>query len=951
MSKNKDLVSVIEGMLNETLTEHEHNAHNKVAHDVITSKPKPHEDSPDAQGVVGGKDGGLSQEFKVDQRPKGQHASDAGDNSKEIGIGAADGRTLDAGGDKDVGKQRDGKTAMPSGASPKAEADYEGKAKPVSFREDEEMEESQDLENDKDADGVDDTYKGKNADEVEEAKYEKLKLEKDCDEDDVDEACGSMKEKLYGDQHKLDHDKDGDIDAGDMEKVRRHGAVKEAEGEELKKVSGEANREQRPDAEKGDNAPKTEKETFGSEHKPHDQGSDPVSTSQKVHKCCSEMSFDEKLEAMSEGDEDLVLAAFDSLTEEEFDLFDSLTEEGIDEATAGYANYTPRAKKSSITNKIEKDRTHDTHTRVPQGNGNRLVPKDTNKSVDKKSEIMTQNGGKPVFKDTTASKVPKVNPHIKDQLAKRKEIEAGGGKRKTTDGHDIDAGKKKTNAAHADMVGNAGKQKFDKASRLDKIKNAVKKVAKEDFEHVVEEEAEIINFISEEDFGLLECIAYDTLSEDDADDKIAKMLSKYDSRKKQSKADRLQQQAKQAASLKKNTGKDVTKLKAGQRSSGFNTLDDKRRFGVTAKEEALPEGYMEVNFDLSEDGNDKGSIHVIGRKKKNFHGQKINKPEHSGTIMPNVRHDHIKYSGDHTTSKKHGDPASHHGMTLHIHDGKDDKSWYSGKIVGHKMMTNRKVKYTIDTSGGHKPSHWKGSDTHPRAHYSMHKPEAQKESYDGLEENFKEKAAIIFETTVNEKVMSIQEQMEQDFERQLQEEKEALNARVEELVAEATQEWIAENQLEIKYSLRTEISENFIRGLKGLFAENYIEIPDEEVSVVDELTETVESYKEQLEEQQAKLDEANAIILENTKQGAFEEIAEGLTETQKIKLEKLSEAVVAEDIEEFEYKLTQLKDSYFTGLAEQIVPMADEIIEEQVMQIDESSPVSHYASFLSKTIR
>ena len=223
---------------------------------------------------------------------------------------------------------------------------------------------------------------------------------------------------------------------------------------------------------------------------------------------------------------------------------------------------------------------------------------------------------------------------------------------------------------------------------------------------------------------------------------------------------------------------------------------------------------------------------------------------------------------------------------------------------------------------------------------------------DGLEEDFKQKATIIFETAVNQKVSTIKEDLEKQYDKKFQKEMSAANEKINEYVDYAVKEWLKENQLEIKYSLRTEIAENFIRGLKGLFEENYIEIPDDDVSVVDELTEAVESYKEQLEEQATALEEAKAELLAIKRNEVFEEVAEGMTETQKIRLEKLSESVEAADIDEFRFKVEQLKESFFDGTSESplLGSLSEEVFGTPRQQVDTDSVVSQYASFLSRTV-
>lgn len=227
---------------------------------------------------------------------------------------------------------------------------------------------------------------------------------------------------------------------------------------------------------------------------------------------------------------------------------------------------------------------------------------------------------------------------------------------------------------------------------------------------------------------------------------------------------------------------------------------------------------------------------------------------------------------------------------------------------------------------------------------------------DNLDEDFKKKAAIVFETAVNEKVLSIREEIQKEFDDKLIEEKESLEEKFSEYVDYATQEWLKENSLEIKYSLRTEIAENFIRGLKGLFEENYIEIPDDEVSVVDELTEAVEGYKDRLGEQEEMLENLQKEVLSFKKSSIVDSISEGLTETQKIRLEKLSESVEADDVGEFQEKLEALKEAHFESpesAAKVLSSYGDEVYsmnENAEMHSQDHGPVSQYAKYLSKTV-
>ena len=232
--------------------------------------------------------------------------------------------------------------------------------------------------------------------------------------------------------------------------------------------------------------------------------------------------------------------------------------------------------------------------------------------------------------------------------------------------------------------------------------------------------------------------------------------------------------------------------------------------------------------------------------------------------------------------------------------------------------------------------------------------EETEEDENALEEEFKSKAQVIFETAVNEKVSNIREELEEDYKALLDESLQTVNERVEEYLDYAVQTWIAENSLEIKYSLRTEIAENFIRGLRGLFEESYIDIPEEQIDVVDELTEVSESYKDQIAELTDALAEANSTVLNLTKTAVINEMAEDLTQTQAIKLHSLAEHVEADSVEEFEHKLAQLKEANFidvqsnsyTSLTEEVIYDDGSVVEE-----DGNSAMSMYTNFLGKTVR
>jgi len=185
-----------------------------------------------------------------------------------------------------------------------------------------------------------------------------------------------------------------------------------------------------------------------------------------------------------------------------------------------------------------------------------------------------------------------------------------------------------------------------------------------------------------------------------------------------------------------------------------------------------------------------------------------------------------------------------------------------------------------------------------------------------LSEEFKQKAETIFEAAIKHKLAEEIDRLEARYEEELAEEvtstKEDLVEKVDSYLNYVVEQWMADNQVAIQAGLRAEIAENFMTGLKGLFEENYIEVPESKVDLVDDLADTVEELEESLNETTAKAI-AMAEELEDYKRDAIiRESARGLAETQVEKLKSLVEDVEFEDEETFAQKVETVKESYFT---------------------------------------
>ena len=188
-----------------------------------------------------------------------------------------------------------------------------------------------------------------------------------------------------------------------------------------------------------------------------------------------------------------------------------------------------------------------------------------------------------------------------------------------------------------------------------------------------------------------------------------------------------------------------------------------------------------------------------------------------------------------------------------------------------------------------------------------------------LSEEFKEKAKVIFEAALNSKVKEIQEALESQYAAKLEEEKEGLKdqltERVDSYLEYVCQEWMTENELAVEQGLKTEMTESFLAGMKGLFEEHYVTIPEEKYDVLESMVEKLDDMETKLNEQIEKNIALNGRLSESVADGILDEVSEGLASTQKEKLASLAESVEFESEEEYREKLETLKESYFSRTA------------------------------------
>ena len=200
-----------------------------------------------------------------------------------------------------------------------------------------------------------------------------------------------------------------------------------------------------------------------------------------------------------------------------------------------------------------------------------------------------------------------------------------------------------------------------------------------------------------------------------------------------------------------------------------------------------------------------------------------------------------------------------------------------------------------------------------------------------LSEEFKEKAKLVFETALNAKVSEVKEALEAKYsetlEERIAEEKSALSERVDNYLEYVADEWFTENALAVEQGLKTDMTESFLSGMKSLFEEHYVTIPEDKYDVLESMVEKLDDMETKLNEQIEKNVSLNSRLGESVANGILESVSEGLASTQKEKLASLSESVEFESEESYREKLETLRESYFSSKAKSPAAKSDTISE------------------------
>jgi hypothetical protein len=226
-----------------------------------------------------------------------------------------------------------------------------------------------------------------------------------------------------------------------------------------------------------------------------------------------------------------------------------------------------------------------------------------------------------------------------------------------------------------------------------------------------------------------------------------------------------------------------------------------------------------------------------------------------------------------------------------------------------------------------------------------------------LSEDFKSKAATIFEAAVKSKVNEAKKKMNASYEEKLKEEvettKSELVEKVDSYLNYVVEEWMQENKLAIERGIKGEIAEDFISGLKKLFEDHYIDVPDEKYDVLEDQASKIEDLEKKLNEQIEKNVEQNKAIGELKRQDIIDEASKDLADTAKEKFNKLAEEVEFSNEEDFKTKVSTIKESYFGAKKESSTEIDDVAVaggsDDQVDPADLSNSMAAYTAAISKT--
>ena len=207
-----------------------------------------------------------------------------------------------------------------------------------------------------------------------------------------------------------------------------------------------------------------------------------------------------------------------------------------------------------------------------------------------------------------------------------------------------------------------------------------------------------------------------------------------------------------------------------------------------------------------------------------------------------------------------------------------------------------------------------------------------------LSEEFKTKAATIFEaavvTRVKQEIAKLDEQFDTKLAEQVESIKEGLVEKVDGYLNYVVEQWMTDNELALENGMKSEIMESFITGMKGLFEQHYIDVPEEKFDILGEMQEEVSAVKSKLDEQLAANVELTKQVNEMKRVAAIAESAAGMVDTDVEKFSGLAEELAFEDADTFKTKLQTIKENYF---GKKVSKTVDSVVTDEPVQLSEET--------------
>jgi hypothetical protein len=335
------------------------------------------------------------------------------------------------------------------------------------------------------------------------------------------------------------------------------------------------------------------------------------------------------------------------------------------------------------------------------------------------------------------------------------------------------------------------------------------------------------------------------------------------------------------------------------------------------------------------------------KKVKEVSGQAPQKSEGAPDPMPTLKKEGAKETEKESEDKEIKEGEMPAGLKKYL-DKKDDKKESMDDKEKEKVNASYKKEDADAEKKDEKVKEEKEKDIDVKEHV-----DALVAGDDSLSEEFKQKAATVFEAAIKSKVKEIAEDIQADYDKKLTEEtsksKDELVEKVDSYLAYVVEEWMKENELALERGIKGEIAEDFIGGLKKLFEDHYIDVPDEKYNVLEDQSSKIEELNKKLNESIEKNVELSKENGKLQRQDIIDEASKELAETQKEKFNKLAEEVEYSNEEDFKSKVATIKESYF-GKKESTSEIDDVAAESNAEQPqDLTNAMAAYSAAISKT--